>query len=200
MFDFDSLYREMQGWPRSNLLRTGCGDETDDILHDALLKTIEADRKRVVEIPLAYTCGVLRRMRAGFYAQRKINRERIIECSDTPTSAHLAVGLSTLDELVAAERRTAIENAIGKLPPIQRAVVIGFFFNANDAQEIAAELRLTMRQFWQAKQHAIERLRELLRVERAPRKANCICGDCQRCRMRHRQILRQRRGYKARCR
>jgi len=160
MNEFDALYHQMQSYPRAKLRRSGCPmADTEDMLQSAMLKTLVAAERRVIDVPYAYACGILHFEMILYCRRQTTERKR----GDYLGATRLvADGSNILRDVISAERRALIDAAIRKLPRIQKAIVLGLFFAEESAATIAADLHLSKKQFRNGKQHAMENLRQIL--------------------------------------
>jgi RNA polymerase sigma-70 factor (ECF subfamily) len=103
---------------------------------------------------VAWLCTIVRNLARD--KGRKAGREVPLMDHDRPVEAPL------LDGIVHAERRTAVQSAVARLPAVQREVVVLRFGHERSCREIADQLGKTEAAVKQLTYRAVNRLRELL--------------------------------------
>lgn len=113
----DRVYRERGGWLREIAARGG-RDEASDVVHDAVVKTLEAGRKAEILEPVRFLFQVTRNtLLDRFRARKRQGRvfEYGLEDADAPD-----MGASAEVTLLASERLQQALEVIERMPPRRR--------------------------------------------------------------------------------
>ncbi|MGH4031387.1 SigE family RNA polymerase sigma factor [Actinomycetota bacterium Odt1-20B] len=135
----------------ANLLTGGDRHEAEDLLQSALMKAL--GRWRHVEDPESYVRKVMYRQQISRWRLRRPHRE--------PTFAAPPEGLGVSDGTSAADLRIAVGQALARLTPRQRTVLVLRYFEDLSETEVARVLGCSVGTVRSTTHRSLARLRRL---------------------------------------
>ncbi|WP_420032050.1 SigE family RNA polymerase sigma factor [Streptomyces sp. cg28] len=142
----------------ANLLTGGDQHEAEDLVQTALMKAL--DRWRHVEDPERYVRKVMYRHQVSRWRLRRPHRE--------PTFAAPPESLGVADGTSAADLRIAVGQALARLTPRQRAVLVLRYFEDLSETEVASTLGCSVGTVRSTTHRSLARLRGLAPELAAP--------------------------------
>ncbi|MFJ4716491.1 SigE family RNA polymerase sigma factor [Streptomyces sp. NPDC088785] len=135
----------------ANLLTGGDRHEAEDLVQTALMKAL--DRWRHVEDPERYVRTVMYRHQVSRWRLRRPHRE--------PTFAAPPDGPGVADGTTAADLRIAVAQALARLTPRQRTVLVLRYFEDLSETEVASTLGCSVGTVRSTTHRSLARLRAL---------------------------------------
>jgi len=160
--DAERLYQEVMNFRPWVLSQ--CGQEADDVLHEAFLAVWRMSRRQLIEHPIGYIKGVIRFMLCQ-YIRTLCGKRRGVELDDRyPPPLH--VKPVTPEQLHAkAECRALAMRTLDTLCARDREILTRFYFEEQSCGQVQKEMHLTETQYRlmksRAKNKTAERFRKL---------------------------------------
>jgi len=139
-------------------------DAAEDLLHDLFCKLAQSERFAQAADPLAYAVRMATNL--AFDHRRSRKRRETSELIDDPAAASET---SPLADLVRREELEAMLEAVGRLEPARRELIVLRHLQRLSYEEIARQIGKTPHQTRALAHKALDKLRTLLRRPTAPR-------------------------------
>jgi len=148
---------------KARLDRVGTAEDVEDCVSEAFAEfyrsLVRVDLRRGTV--KAYLCTIARRRAIDCYARLVVTQPQV-SLEDAADRQAAAAVFSLEEELVTAETRRALVEAIAALPHPDREIIVGKFLLGEPSKSIAARLHMTVSAVDTRTHRALKKLRERL--------------------------------------
>jgi len=165
----DMLCAAVMECARAHLYQSVEPQSVDDHVQEVLIVVLAAIRRGELRNPeclMGFVRTVTRRQVTVHIRRNIVRRRRMlsVESNDVPTAP---ADESPEARLRLQERVALVRNVLEQLCPRDREILVRFYYDEQDSQQICREMQLTSTQFRLYKSRALAKCSELRRVESA---------------------------------